>query len=226
MIPERIAAVLFDLDGVLVDSSQVVETAWLRWASAHNLPPAEVLGLIHGRRTRDVIRMLAPGADVEEHEREIGRYEMQDSDRLRAMPGAEGCVNLVRGMRWAVVTSGGRQLATHRLTVAALPVPSVLVAAEDVSRGKPDPEPYESACRALGVHPTECLVIEDAPAGIAAARSAGIGVLAVTTTHEAAALGDADEVFPNMQEIGGALLRLLSQRDGRPRSGKPGEGSL
>jgi len=211
----RISAILFDLDGVLVDSLRVVERAWTRWAEEHQIPPDEVLAVVHGRAAREVIAMFAPHLDVAEQELLVSGYEVQDGGELAVVPGARECVALARQGRWAVVTSGARALAVGRLAAVGLPVPAVLVTADDVTFGKPHPEPYRRAAAALGVAEAECVVIEDAPTGVLAAKRAGMTVLAVTTTHPAAALGHADLVFAGMADVSGWLsAQGLAERAG------------
>jgi sugar-phosphatase len=196
------SAVLFDLDGVLVDSMRMVEKAWLRWADEQHLDAGEVLAVIHGRRGQDSVRMLAPHLDPAEQVRRISGYETEaGGDGLTAIPGAAECVSFAQRGRWAVVTSGGRELAARRLASVGLPVPEVLVTGDDVTEGKPDPEPYLRAATALGIPAAECVVIEDAPAGVLAAKRAGMTVLAVTTTHPAAELTQADQVFSSMDDV-------------------------
>ena len=160
------SAVLFDLDGVLVDSQRAVEQAWLRWADEQQLGADEVLAVIHGRRGQDSVRMLAPHLDPAQQVLRISGYETEaGGDGLAAIPGAAECVSFARRGRWAVVTSGGRELAARRLALVGLPVPEVLVTGDDVEQGKPDPEPYLRAATALGVPAAACVVVEDAPAG-------------------------------------------------------------
>ncbi len=192
---------LFDLDGVLVDSVRVVERVWRRWAREQHLGAEEVLAAVHGRRAQDVVGMFAPHLDLAQQVLRITRYEAQDRGELAVMPGARECVSVASLSRWAVVTSGGRELAAGRLAAVSLPAPDVLVTGDDVARGKPDPEPYQRAARALAVPPAECVVVEDAPAGVLAGKRADMTVLAVTTTHQAAALAHADLVFSNMHDI-------------------------
>jgi sugar-phosphatase len=208
----RVSAVLFDLDGVLVDSVRVVERAWRRWAREQHLGAEEVLAAVHGRRAQDVIGMFAPHLDLAQQVLRITRYEAQDGSGLAVMPGARECVSVASLSRWAVVTSGGRELAARRLAAVGLPGPDVLVTGDDVARGKPDPEPYQLAARALAVPPAECVVVEDAPAGVLAGQRAGMTVLAVATTHQAAALAHADQVFPTMHDIT-RYLRTATCRD-------------
>jgi mannitol-1-/sugar-/sorbitol-6-phosphatase len=199
--PERAAAVLFDLDGVLVDSTQVVERAWRRWADEQQVPADEILAVAHGRTASDVVRMFAPHLDAERQALLIARHEARDSGGLAAVPGAHECVSLASRGRWAVVTSGRRRIAVGRLVAVGLPVPEVLITADDVTRGKPDPEPYLRAARDLGVPAGECIAVEDSPAGITAAKRGGMTVLAVTTTHQPAALQQADLVCPTLHGI-------------------------
>ena len=212
---QRFAAVLFDLDGVLVDSLRVVERAWRRWAREQGLPADEVLAVVHGRTAREVVAMFTPHLDAAEQAVVVGGYETQHWGELAALPGAGECIGIARQGRWAVVTSGTRALATTRLAAVGLPEPEVLVTADDVTFGKPDPEPYRRAAAALGVPAAECVVVEDAPMGVLAAKRAGMTVLAVTTTHAAAALGHADLVFPGMTDVGGWLGARAG--DGRAR---------
>ena len=204
----RCAAILFDLDGVLVDSGAAVERAWERWAARHGLEPARVLAEAHGRRTTDTIRSLAPCLDVEAETRALEEAETADTDGVVALAGAVALLESLPAGSWAVATSGTRGLATARLAVGGLPVPHVLVTAEDVEHGKPDPQPYLAAAEALGVEPSACLVVEDVPAGIAAGKAAGAMVLAVATTFTAAGLKDADHVVPSL-----AAVRVRSVTD-------------
>jgi mannitol-1-/sugar-/sorbitol-6-phosphatase len=199
--PERVAAVLFDLDGVLVDSAQVVERVWRRWAGEQQIPVEDVLAVSHGRPAREVVRMFAPHLDADRQALLIARHEARDSGGLAAVPGAHECVSLASRGPWAVVTSGGRRIAVGRLVAVGLPVPAVMVTADDVTCGKPDPEPYLRAAKDLDVLPGECIAIEDSPAGVTAAKRGGMTVLAVTTTHPASALQHADLVCPTLHGI-------------------------
>ena len=214
----RLSAILFDVDGVLVESLQVIERAWRRWAREHQLPEQDVLAVVHGRPAREVIGLVAPAMDAPREVLRLAEYEAE-SGEVSVMPGARECVAFASLRRWAVVTSGSRTSATARLAAVGLPVPEVMVTADDVARGKPSPEPYLRAAAALGVPAAGCVAIEDAPAGVLAARQAGMTVLAVTTTHPAAALGHADQVLAGMGEVAG-WLRGHPAREGRPgRSG-------
>lgn len=195
---------LFDLDGVLVDSARVVERAWRRWAAEQGLDTDEVLAVIHGRRAAEIVQKFAPHLDPAEQVRRITGFELADDD-LTLVPGALECAGIARRGPWAVVTSGGRELAAQRLAAVGFPAPEVLVTGDDVEHGKPDPEPYLRAAALLGVPAETCTVVEDAPAGVLAGQRAGMTVLAVTTTHPADALAEADQVFPDMGAVAGYL---------------------
>ncbi|MDQ3138258.1 MAG: HAD-IA family hydrolase [Gemmatimonadota bacterium] len=177
------SAILFDLDGVLVDSAAYVEQQWRRWASGRGLPPEPFLRVCHGRRALETIRLAAPHLDAEAEVRAFVPVEDVGADAIGPLAGAARLLSQLPAESWAVVTSGIRPIATSRLRTAGLAVPEVMVCAEDVTRGKPSPDAYLLAAGRLGVEPSDCLAVEDAPAGIQAARSAGITVLGLTTTH-------------------------------------------
>jgi len=168
------AGVLFDSDGVLVDSDASVVSAWTRWACESGLHPGPVLASVHGRPAADsVAAFLSPEA-VAEGVARIGRYEVEDAAQVRALPGAGDLLASMPLGSWAVVTSATHELARARLRAARLPIPDVLVTADDVARGKPDPEGYATAARRLGLPPAQTVVVEDAANGIQAARAAGV----------------------------------------------------
>jgi len=181
-------AVLFDMDGTLVDSTIVVERQWRRWAARHELDPEPILAVAHGRRTLDTFLDVAPHLATEEEAARFEAEEAEDREGVVAVPGAALILAGLPPDRWAVVTSANRGLAEDRLRSVGLPVPAVLVSADDVSRGKPDPEGYLTAARLLAVRPERCLVVEDTPAGAEAGRAAQMSVIAVTTTYPAEAL--------------------------------------
>jgi sugar-phosphatase len=176
-------AVLFDLDGVLVDSVRYIEEQWRRWARAKGLSAEPFLRVCHGRRALETIQLAAPHLDAAAEVAAFVPDDAGDSDALKPVEGASRLLQILPAGSWAVATSGTRTAATERLTDAGLPVPGVLVCAEDVLHGKPSPDVYLLAAAALGVSPADCIVVEDAPAGIQAARLAGMGVVALTTTH-------------------------------------------
>jgi len=195
------SAVLFDLDGVLVDSTQSVARQWQKWAERKRIDPKKVLKIAHGVRALEIVERVAPHLDAAAEVREIERLEVDDQDDVSVMPGAAELVRSMPEGHWAVVTSGRRHLAEGRLRWAKLPLPRILVPADEVSKGKPDPEPYLKAAQLLGVDPKDCLVIEDAPAGIRAARAAGMKVIALTSTYPASELKEADAIVTALCQI-------------------------
>ncbi len=157
------SAILFDLDGVLADSTRAVDREWREWAGRKGVDGDAIMAIAHGVRTIEVIRRVAPHLDAEAEASMIENHEAHDQHGVVVMPGAAELVRSIPGGRWGVVTSGSRLLATSRLSYCGLPVPKVLVTSDDVTNGKPHPEPYLKGSQGLGVSPAECLVIEDAP---------------------------------------------------------------
>jgi sugar-phosphatase len=183
--------VLFDLDGVLVDSTPAVARVWTIWAKKHGFVPDEVVRRAHGRPSITTIRELLPTGDYEAENREVERGEIEDVDGVIPLPGALEILQALPQNRWAIATSCTRRLAEVRIRAAGLPMPKDLVTSSDVQRGKPDPEPYIKAAKALGFTPADCIVAEDAPAGIRAGKAAGCRVLALRTTAPDAELIEA-----------------------------------
>lgn len=169
------AGVLFDSDGVLVDSDASVVAAWTRWAREAGLDPGPVLASVHGRPAAASVAAFLPPEAVAEGVARINRYEVEDAAQVRALPGAADLLASMPPGTWAVVTSATRALARARLAAANLPIPDALVTADDVTNGKPDPEAYAAAARRLGLPAAQTVVIEDAANGIQAARRAGVG---------------------------------------------------
>ena len=196
-------AILFDLDGVLVDSTVVVERHWRIWAVQHGLDSERILANAHGRRTIDTLRAVASHLhlNLEQEAALIEKSEIEDTEGLIAVPGASELLRALPRHSWAIVTSGTPMLATTRLQAVGLPVPQAFVTAEQVSLGKPHPEGYLKAAALLGQEPQDCLVIEDAPAGIQAAHAAGSRAIGVTTTFPLADLGEADFVVPDLSSL-------------------------
>jgi len=193
-------AILFDLDGVLVDSTKSVEREWRVWAKEHGIDGDAVMAIAHGVRSREVIKAVAPHLDAEMEALKLENREASD-DGLVVMPGAIELVHSIPKDSWGVVTSGTRRLASARLRLAGVPDPKVLVAADDVSNGKPHPEPYLKGAERLGVKPEECVVIGDAPAGIQAAHAAGMKAIGLASTYPGAALTAADAVIQRLNQI-------------------------
>jgi sugar-phosphatase len=205
-----VTAILSDLDGVLVDSHSSIMRAWRWWGALHGVESAAIEGVQHGRPSGEVIASLAPGLDAEAESRAIDLRQAQDTGGVIALPGAHEL--FASGETMAVVTSCTVPLATARLRAAGLSAPEVLVTPERLARGKPDPEGYLLAATALGAEPADCVVFEDAPAGIEAGRAAGMHVVGITTTHAPEDL-EAHELAPS-------IAAWLAARDGG--RGQPG----
>ena len=207
------SAILFDLDGVLVDSTRAVDLEWREWAARKGVDGDAVMAIAHGVRTIEVIRRVAPQLNAEEEAAAIENHEAHDQRGVVVMPGAIDLVKSIPEARWGVVTSGSRLLARNRLMHCGLPVPEVLVTSDDVLNGKPDPEPYLKGAGQMGLAPGECLVIEDAPAGIQSARSGGMRVIGMASTYHPEKLADADAVVRGFAQISvngnGSGLRIL-----------------
>ncbi|WP_429160369.1 HAD-IA family hydrolase [Aeromonas media] len=175
----RAEALLLDMDGTLVHSTTEVETVWRLWCQGHRLDPTPVLAMCHGVRSREVIRALAPQLDLAREVALLDELEIQHAGVAEPIAGARTLLAALPPARWALVTSASQRVARHRLASAGLPLPRWLIGAEEVVRGKPDPEPYLLAARRLGLAPADCLVFEDAPAGIRSALQAGCQVVQI-----------------------------------------------
>jgi mannitol-1-/sugar-/sorbitol-6-phosphatase len=187
-LPERdFAAFLFDMDGTVLDSIAAANKVWTRWAESHGINPAPVLAVMHGVQAVQTIRRFAPaGVDVAAEFAWLTQAEIDEADGTQPIAGAAQFLNALPADRWAIVTSAPRSLALKRLAAAGLPVPPVVITADDVTNGKPAPDCFLLAAETLGVPIGDCLVWEDAPAGIAAAEAAGASVMVMTATHHEA----------------------------------------
>jgi mannitol-1-/sugar-/sorbitol-6-phosphatase len=195
--------VLFDLDGVLVDSTPAVARCWTKWSLRHGFVAEDVVRIAHGRPSIATMRELLPNADHEAANDEMERWEIEDLDGVVPLPGAMQLLQSLPMETWAIVTSCTRPLAEVRIRAAGLPMPRHLVTAADVRKGKPDPEPYIKGATSLGLAPQDCVVMEDAPAGIRAGKSAQASVIAVRTTvpdEELSAAG-ADWIVKNLDSV-------------------------
>jgi sugar-phosphatase len=192
-------AVLFDCDGVLVDSLASVDRAWLRWSNRYGLDADEVAGMIHGRRSADTVALLIEPAGRAEAVAAIDEYELGDAASVTAIAGARELVASIPDGAWALVTSGKAALARARLEAAGIDAPDVFIAADDVERGKPEPDPYLAAAAALGVRPADAIVVEDSPSGVVSGRRAGAG--AVVGVGSQAVETDADVVVPDLRDL-------------------------
>lgn len=191
-------AVLFDLDGVLVDSTPVVTRVWTAWANEHGLDPAYVVHVAHGQKAIETVRKVAPQLDDEREFRRIEQMELDDTDGLLRVVGAKELLAALPSQRYTVVTSGTRRLATKRLEAVGLRVPPNMISADDVINGKPHPEPYRSGAAAVGFAAKDCLVFEDAPSGIRSAQAAGATAIGVSTTYKPAEIALASVVIPSL----------------------------
>lgn len=201
MLTFSCSAILFDLDGVLCDSTSAVDREWREWARRKGVDGDAVMAIAHGVRTVEVIRRVAAHLDAEAEASAIEDHEAGDQRGVTVMAGAADLLGSIPEGQWGVVTSGSRLLATNRLRNCGLPVPEVLVTSDDVTHGKPHPEPYLKGARRLRFSPADCLVIEDAPAGIQSARAGGMKVVGITSTYAAEILNHADAVIGTLGQI-------------------------
>lgn len=204
------AGLLFDNEGTLIDASEATRNCWSTLAAWYELPAAELLALVPGRPARDVIRHYSARLPVPVDDA-LQRYLQLAAScdtGIQPIPGAMQLLTDLPADLWAVVTSGTRELALRRIAAAGLPEPGRLVAADDVSAGKPDPEPYLAAAAQIGAHPSDCLAVDDSPAGIESASRAGCSAVAVLTTHRRSALIAADAHVNDLHQI------RISQHDG------------
>lgn len=194
---------LFDLDGVLIDSTPAVARVWSGWAVEHGFDPETVVHKAHGRPSRTTIRELLPNADIEVEDREVERREIEDLHGVVLLPGAAQLLSVLPPKRWTIATSCTRTLAEVRLRAAGLPIPKNMITSSDVKIGKPDPEPYVKAAAKLGIPASDCIVVEDAPAGVRAGKAAGARVIAFLTTMPRRDLEDAgaDWIVQNCADV-------------------------
>lgn len=185
------AALLFDLDGVLINSTPAVARVWRQWAVEHGFNPEEVVAKAHGRPSLTTVREYLPNTDHEAENREVERREIADLEGIIPLPGAVALLASLPEDRWTIVTSCTRPLAEVRIKAAGLPLPRKMITSNDIQHGKPHPEPYLKGAALLGFSPENCVVVEDVPAGVRAGKSAGARVIAFTTTVQRDALNDA-----------------------------------
>jgi sugar-phosphatase len=203
MIQVDCAALLFDLDGVLIDSTPAVARVWSRWAVEHGFNPAEVVARAHGRPSLTTVREYLPNSDHHAENKEVERREIEDLAGVVPLPGALELLRNLPPDRWTIVTSCTRPLAEVRIKAAGLPLPAKLITSSDITHGKPHPEPYLKGAANLGIPATECIVLEDVPAGVQSGKAAGAKVIAFTSTVQATALHEAgaDWVLRNCADV-------------------------
>jgi len=178
------AALLFDMDGTVLNSLEATQRVWARWAARHGLDAPSVVRAAHGQRAVDsLLRLNIPGMDVRAEAAEVTRMELEDVEGVRAIAGVREFLSSLPERAWAIVTSAPLALARRRLAAAGLRAPAALITAEDVSTGKPDPSGYRLAARRLGAGAADCVVFEDAVAGIQAGEAAGSRVIVIAATH-------------------------------------------
>ena len=187
LLPDNsFSAMLFDMDGTILNSIAAAENVWAMWASSHGIDVKTFLPTIHGRRAIDTIASLnLPGVDTAAEAAYITQAEIAEVEGIEEIPGAATFLNQIPPSKWAVATSAPRELALTRLKAAGLPIPTLLITAEDVEQGKPKPDCYLLAAKRLGVSCADCLIFEDAEIGIAAALASGGALVVVTATHTA-----------------------------------------
>lgn len=205
-----VEAILFDMDGTLVDSTKVVERTWHRFAERHQLDTATILDFAHGRPTSTTVSEFAvKGVDIVAETARIQEEEERDVAGVIEVPGSVKLLDCLPRDRWAVVTSAGTHLAQRRMGAAGLPLPKVLLSADDVGNGKPDPEGYLRAAERLGVDPSSTIVLEDAEAGLVAARASGATVVVVGDYA-----GPAAEGLSRISDLQSVRVREITGRAG------------
>jgi mannitol-1-/sugar-/sorbitol-6-phosphatase len=197
--------ILFDMDGVLISSTGADERCWIRWAKYHGMEGTFSPESTHGRRAVDTLRALRPDLDPAVEVRRLEDYDAEDYSGLVVLPGVEQLLASLPADRWTIVTSATVRLLEGRLRHAGLPIPRVLVPADHVAHGKPHPEPYLTGAELLGLAPTDCLVIEDSPAGVTSGKVAGSRVLAVLSSHAQEQLRGADWYVRSLDQVSAAL---------------------
>ncbi|MGA1988861.1 MAG: HAD family hydrolase [Candidatus Sulfotelmatobacter sp.] len=213
------AALLFDMDGVLINSTPAVARVWRRWAIEHGFNPEEVVARAHGRPSLTTVREYLPHADHEAENREVERREIEDLEGVIPLPGALDLLASLPDDRWTIVTSCTRPLAEVRIRAAGLPLPKKLITSNDITNGKPHPDPYLKGASVLGFPAADCIVLEDVPAGVRSGKAAGARVIAFKTTVQEPVLREAgaDWILNNCADIrlldraSGLTLRLLSK---------------
>ncbi|CAI0992905.1 TPA: sugar phosphatase [Serratia fonticola] len=197
---------LFDLDGTLVDSLPVVERAWTQWAERHGISPQQVLDFIHGKQAITSLRHFMPNATEAELQHEftlLEQVEAEDTDGVHALPGALALLEQINalGIPWAIVTSGSVPVANARRLAGGVPLPEVFITSERVKQGKPQPDAYLLGAQGLGLAPQDCVVVEDAPAGILSGLAAGCQVIAVNAPADSPKLDQVDLILSSLEQL-------------------------
>jgi sugar-phosphatase len=201
MITLQCQAILFDLDGTLIESTGFIEQLWQNWGTRHGISPKRISEVMHGRRAGEIISLVAPHLPLKEEVYALETDEINNMAGMRVYPGARELLNALHPKQWAIVTSGSLRVASARLNYAKLPTPEVFVTGGDVKTGKPSPEGFLLAASRLGVRPSECIVVEDAPAGVQAGKAAGMKVIAIASTVSKELLNQADVIVQKLGDI-------------------------
>jgi sugar-phosphatase len=194
-------AILFDLDGTLVESNSFIERLWQDWGRQHGIAPQYMSEVMHGRRAREIIHIVAPHLPIKEEAYAMETAEISNMEGMQAYRGARGLLDALPRKQWAIVTSGTLRVASARLNYAKLPTPEVFITADDVKAGKPAPDGYLLAAKRLNVSPADCVVVEDAPAGIQAGKAAGMKVIGIASSLQKETLSQADIVVRELADI-------------------------
>jgi sugar-phosphatase len=197
------------MDGVLINSTGADERAWMKWAGFHGMQDSFPIHSVHGQRAVDTIRAVRPDLDVTVEKKRVEMFDAESSEGIVILPGVRNLLAGIPQQRWSIVTSASESLMRRRLESVGIAVPLLVVSADQVSRGKPDPEPYRLGAAQLGLDPTDCLVLEDAPNGVLAGKRAGCQVLAVTSSHNAAELIGANWIVDSLDRV-----RITIEEDG------------
>lgn len=197
----RVRGVLLDMDGVLVRSEGSIKRAWTAWALRNRMEPSKLLNLVQGRRSIDSVRALRPDLDAEVENAFIENLEVMDNRGLIVLPGVLDLLRALPAGKWTIVTSATKRLAAARLAAGGVPLPDKFVTGDDVESGKPHPAAYKKGAAVLGVATSKCLVIEDAPAGVASGKAAGCKVMAVAQQDQWAALAAADYCVESLAQV-------------------------
>ena len=208
-------AILFDLDGTLIDSAARIRRLWQWWAARRGVPLQALLDVMHGRTAVETIRLAAPQLVAEDEVEALETEEISDMHDVHAYPRALDLLRRLDGAPWAIVTSGTARVAEARIGHVHLPRPPVLITADLIQAGKPSPEAYLLAAQRLDIRPPDCVVIEDAPVGVQAGKAAGMRVIAIASTHPGEALRGADAVAADLGRLriepsGAAIVVRLS----------------
>lgn len=194
-------AILFDLDGTLVESVSFIERLWQDWGVQHGVTPQRMSEVMHGRPAVEIINIVAPHLSIRDEVYALETDEISRMEGMRTYTGARELLGSLPPRQWAIVTSGSLRVASARLDYAKLPKPEVFITADDVKAGKPAPDAYLLAAKRLGIKPLDCVVVEDAPAGVRAGKAAGMRVIGIASSHSKEELSQADVVVQQLQDI-------------------------